>query len=377
MRSFWIASLLLAGLAFAQTRPAPTGPDKKEPSTIADDDDEKTQVFPASASKVGPDAPVLTIKGFCPSQAASTTTTSIKKSASPSLLSQQRCETIVTRAEFEALANAISPAMSLQVRRQLASAYPRMLVMAHQAELRGLDKTARFAQLQRFSNLQILGQEMVREIQEESSKLPDSVIQDYYRNNPAPFEQADLERILVPNKRRTQPLPEGQANDSAVKAQQKEAEDEMAKEARTLRARAATGEDFAKLQHEAFETAGIGNAVSTIRLEKVRRTNLPSSHAVVFDLKPGEVSQVFTDASGNYIYKLAGRELKPLDEVRDEIRNTLQSQNLQEAMQKIRGSFTTDTNEDYFGPGGSAVSAPGAPANAGHSPDDHLPPKRD
>lgn len=248
--------------------------------------------------------------------------------------------------------------------------------MAHQAELRGLDQTPHFARLQQFSNLQILSQEMVRKIQEESSRLPESVIEDYYRNHPAPFEQADLDRLLVPNRRRAQPMPEGRANDSEVKAQQKEAEDEMAKEARNLRSRAAAGEDFTKLQQEASEAAGIGNAVSTTRLEKVRRTNLPPSHAVVFDLKPGEVSPVFTDASGNYIYKLVSKELKPLAEVKDEIKNTLQGQKMQDAMQKIRESFTTDTNEDYFGPG-AAASAPAAPANPGHSPGSHAPSKPD
>jgi PPIC-type PPIASE domain len=367
MRSFWIASLLLAGLAFAQTSPAPTG--KKSLSAAADDDDD-APLLPPSASTVALDAPVLTIKGFCPTQTAGSTPNTATKESPRS----PRCETVVTRAEFEALANAISPTMGLQVRRQLAEAYPRILVMAHEADLLGLGATSRFSELQRFSTDQLLSQEMARHIQEESSKLPESAIEDYYRDNPAPFEQADLQRLLVPNRKHGQTPSQGQANSPAAKDQQKQAEDEMSKLAKSLRERAAAGEDFSKLQHEAFEAAGIGGAGTSTSLKKVRRESLPTSQASVFDLKPGEVSQVFIETSGDYIYKLVWKQEKPLAEVRDEIRSTLQTQRVQDGMRKIRASFTTDTNKDYFG---APVPAPAAetPPNADRHPDLNAAPK--
>jgi parvulin-like peptidyl-prolyl isomerase len=69
----------------------------------------------------------------------------------------------------------------------------------------------------------------------------------------------------------------------------------------------------------------------------------------VFDLKPGEVSQVLTDASGHYIYKLDSKEVQPLDSVKVEIKNKLQSQNTQDALKQIQDSFATDMNDAYFG----------------------------
>jgi hypothetical protein len=59
--------------------------------------------------------------------------------------------------------------------------------------------------------------------------------------------------------------------------------------AESLRARAAAGEDFAKLQKEAFEAAGMKMDSPTVTMPKVRRTGLPPAHAAVFDLKVGEV----------------------------------------------------------------------------------------
>jgi hypothetical protein len=302
-----------------------------------DDDDEAPQ---AAAAQVAPDAPVLTIKGFCPDQASNSTN---KPDATG-------CQTVVTRAEFEKLANAISPTMKPRVRLQLANAYPRLLVMAHDAEQRGLDKTARVAELQRFSRLQILSQEMVREIQQDAANLSDTVIEDYYRNNSSTYERASFERILVPIRKQTDSSPKEKVSDATLKAQQAEAEEAMTKEANELRVRAAAGEDFTKLQQAAYDAAGIKTTATAPELKKIRRSNFPTTHLSVFDLKEGEVSQVISDASGHYIYKLDSKELIPLAEVKEEIKATLQSRNVQEAMRKVQDSFSTEMNPEFFGP---------------------------
>jgi hypothetical protein len=221
--------------------------------------------------------------------------------------------------------------------------------MAHNAERLGLDKTQRVADLQRFSRLQILAQEMVREIQEESAKVPEKNIADYYEKNKATFEQATLERIFIPTRKRTEPLQKDKADQAAINAQQKEAEDAMTQEANALRARAVAGEDFNKLQNEAFAAAGIKTSTSARNLDHMRRTSVPPTHQTVFDLSAGQVSAVITDASGHYIYRLDSKELLTLDAVESEIKSKLSTQNTQAAMKKIQDSFTTDMNDDYFG----------------------------
>src|SRR5579863_7823068 len=87
-----LVSLLLGTLTWGQQiTPRPTVPPESRPA-LTDNDDQEA---PASASKIAPDAPVLTIRGLC-AQTPST------KNAS-----NQTCETIITRAQFENLADAI------------------------------------------------------------------------------------------------------------------------------------------------------------------------------------------------------------------------------------------------------------------------------
>ena len=142
------------------------------------------------------------------------------------------------------------------------------------------------------------------------------------------------------------------AKEAADKAKQEQGEQELTKLAEGLRERAAAGEDFTKLQKEAFEAAGIKMDSPTVNLPKVRRTGLPPAHAAVFDLKVGEVSAVIADNGGHYVYKVVSKEVLPLDQVGDEIRNSLKTQRMKEMMDKYANSYHAETNEAYFGPPG-------------------------
>jgi hypothetical protein len=114
----------------------------------------------------------------------------------------------------------------------------------------------------------------------------------------------------------------------------------------------------------------------TVSMPKVRRTGLPPAHAAVFDLKPGEVSVVYSDAGGYSVYKMVSKEPVPLDQVKEEIRGTLRTQRLRDAMDKVQNSFKTETNEAYFGPAGPGgmrqppprIPRPTAPGAPGQSP---------
>ena len=249
--------------------------------------------------------------------------------------------------------------MSLQVRRQLATAYPRLVLMAHEAQKRGLDKQPRFQEMMAFARLQILSQQLNRALQEQASQVPEKEIEQYYHDNPAGFEQATLQRILVPRNKQIE-VPKDDRKDTKKEdtspAQQKAAEEAMIAEANKLRARATGGEDFEKLQKEAFEFAGLKANPPSSNIGKVRRTTLPPSQASAMDLKSGEVSQVITDPSGHYIYKMVSREVQPLEQVKDEIRNTLQNQKMRDTMQSIQQSATPELNDAYFG---ASPSVPG------------------
>jgi hypothetical protein len=234
--------------------------------------------------------------------------------------------------------------------------------MSSAAEKRGLDKNARFAEMMNFARMQILSQELSRALQDESTKVTDSEIEDYYKKNESSYVQASLARIFVPRAKQPVPAaakPKAGATAPAkplppqppTPAQQKANEAAMKKTADTLHERAVAGEDPDKLQKEAYTAAGLpGNAPNT-KMEKVRRTTLPVSQQSVMDLKPGEVSAVIADPnSGYYIYKLLSKETLSLDAAKVEIRNAISSQRYRDSMQAFQSPSNIDLNDAYFGP---------------------------
>jgi peptidyl-prolyl cis-trans isomerase C len=332
----WLLGFVLVCGALAQigaTQTAQTAVPKQgssqsaNPPQQADQDDE--QPPRQSTPEIPMDAPVLTIKGYCS-----------EKKAGAASSPDSSCQTIVTRAQFEALAAAIQPTMNPAVKRQLASLYPRLLVMAHQAESEGLDKEPRYQQMMLYTRMQILSQALTRKLQEESAKLSQAEMEDYYQKNRDMFQVYTLQRLIVPLHK--------QSAATTVSGAAQEADAEMTQLAEKLRGRAAAGEDFIKLQKEAFDAAGITVAAPNTTMSKMRRASIPSAHAAVLELKPGEVSPLLSDSGGHYIYKLDAREQLTLEQVREEVRGTLSEQKTKEALDKIEKSFTAETNEAYF-----------------------------
>jgi hypothetical protein len=308
---------------------------------------------------VAPTDPVITVSGVCAD--ASKTGDS--------------CKTVITKEQFEKLANSLQPNMTPPVRRQLATAYARMLVMSAEAEKRGLDKRPQFDETLRFARMQILSQQLTRDLQEESQKVPDVDIEKYYKENAGAYDEATLLRIFIPKSKQIPPpklaAPAAKAGTAAAKAKEKPidpaarekaAQEAMTKVAADLRARAVNGEDFEKLQKEAFVSAGLKSSAPPTKMDKVRQTTLPLSHKSVIDLKPGEVSAVIDDPSGHYIYKLVSKQTLSLDAVKPEIRNTMSSQRYRDAMQPFQAS--PDLNHAYFG----EIKNPALPLRPGQPP---------
>ena len=344
MRFQYLACLLLAGLAYGQVAPPATPP---AASAVPDK---------APEINAGPDDPVITLKGVC----------------ADSSLQGDACKTVITRAQFEKIAEAMQPGMPPAMRRNLANSYARALKMSVAAETRGLAKGPRFDEKISLARISILSQELNGALREDANQVPDSELDDYYKKNTASYEQATFARIFVPRAKQipsvvtpkagATPGTKTTATQPPTAAQRKAAEDAMTKVARDLRARAAKGEDPDKLQQEAYAAAGLtGNGPNTL-MEKVRGATLPANHRAVMDLKPGEVSEVISDPNGpHYIYKLVSKETLALDAVKAEIRGLISSQRYRDSMQGFQSDI--DLNDAYFGPSRNPATPP-APKGA-------------
>lgn len=342
VRFQYLACLLLASLAYGQATRLAT------PLTTTNR---------APEVKVGPNDPVITVNGFC---------------ADP-VQQSNSCNTVVTRAQFEKLIEALQPGMSLSLRLKVANAYANNLRMSAAAKKLGLDKTPAFEEEMQFARMQLLSQDLVQTLRTEANNIGDADIEDYYKKNKSSYEQATLARIFVPPAKqiieaRKEHVDSSSAGAQSVvmpnadaktdtkmsatqqtEAQEKAAEDAVAKFAADLRTRAANGEDPDKLQFVAYRAAGLSGTTFNTKMEKVRRAMLPARHEMVLDMKPGEVSEVFSDPEGAYfIYKMISKEMLTLDEVKTDIRAAISNQRYRDSMKSFQGDVVFD--DDYFNP---------------------------
>lgn len=363
---------LFTSLALAQTSPqqrsdAPSG--LPEHQRHEDDDDPP----PDSAASVLPDSPVITIEGFCDhplgasassgratEQESPAAEVAKKKLGGSSVGSESStCKTVVTKAQFERMVEALNPQMAGPARRQLAESYPRLLLFANKARELGLDQSPRFAEAMRFASIQLLTQRLNRYFEEQAANISDSDVEKYYKANAIRFERATLLRIFIPKQtRQTENATSGEHSSKVIDSPMLPVADE-------IRARAAAGEDFQQLQKEAFEAAGLASGSPSVSTGKIAAAGLPLSQQKVFELEPGEVSDVIAETSGYYIYKVVSKQMVPLAQASKEIRKSITSERVQDATALLIKSIKPELDPMYFGaapgtgrPSGRRVSKP-------------------
>jgi hypothetical protein len=307
-------------------------------------------------SKVPPDAAVITINGVCDKSAAATAD----------------CKTVITREQFEKVINSIQPNMQKAQQKQFATRYVNVVLLANKAHELGLDKGPAFDEQMYLARLQILARLGGEQLQKDASKVSDQEIADYYSAHGGDFRTISYDKIYVPKQKQLDTTGQ-KPNDPDGQKKRESSEAAMKDEADKLRTRAAAGEDFSKLQQEAYDLAGMKLKANNTPVEKVRKTALPPTDAAIFDLKKGEVSQVFNDPQGYMIYKVEDFQDQPLADVREEVSRTLQNEKVKKASEALQKTAASDTAYDdaYFGTPASApptLRNPGEPAPAKQAP---------
>jgi hypothetical protein len=317
--------LILGGIAWGQNSVPATGAAPKPPAI-------QTLQPSSEPQPIAPDAAVITLQGVCDK-------TEIK--------SQADCKTIVTKAEFEKIADALDPNMAAVVRRRFAMQYARALTLAARAHELGLDQGQKYEELVALARIQALAQLTTRTLQEKATQVSAREIEDYYQKNLDAFQEATLERVFVP---RNKQLPPSKVKLTEAASQKRVAEGEtvMKAKAETLRARAIKGEKLEALQAEAFQSAGLQSSPPTTQLGVLRSTSLPPNHQSVFELRAGEISPLILESTGYYFYKMDEKKAVPIETAREDIRRTLAGQRMQEYAQELDHSSKTTLNENYF-----------------------------
>ncbi len=341
-----LACVLLTGVALGQAnsepvlKPRVNTPVQDLPSAAAD-------------QKVSPDAPVITIQGVC-------------DKGTPAA----DCKTVITRAEFEKTVNALQPNMPKPQQKQFATRYVAALVLAQRAHALGLDRGPDFDEQLQLQRLQLLARLAGENMQKEAANVSDAEIEAYYTQHSNDFQSISYDKLYIAKAKQADVAAQKPTGPDAQKSREA-SEAAMKEEADKLRARAAAGEDFVKLQQDAYDFAGqkLKAQADSVRVNNVSKAHFPPSDASVFDLKVREVSPVLNNPQGYMIYKIEAKQAQPMADVRSDITRILQQQKLQAASQDLQKTATEKTTYDdsYFAvPAAPSLKNPGdaAPSTA-------------
>lgn len=312
----------------ANSSQLPTGPQAKPSNSPSD------SVVPATAT-------VITIEGLCDTPAPSLS----KPATQPQLT--RPCRTQVSRADFEKLLSKVAPPNpNPDIKKRVADTYASLLTMAKEGDKLGADKDPSFQEQLEIIKLQLKAQWLQRKIDAEASNISDADLKGYYDSNGSAYEEATLDRVFVPKT----PQPRSNTTAAGGLSNLTPAVDpqQLAQDARE---RLQKGDDPAKVQADVFQQQKSPATPPQTKREHVRRgtTLPPTEEPKIFALKPGEVSDVISDAIGYSVYKMGEKKQMPFDAVKNDIKTVLVTQRMKDRLTAITNSTKTELNPDYFG----------------------------
>jgi parvulin-like peptidyl-prolyl isomerase len=331
-QEYWFNLAQASSLSKSGTPQKKTVEDQSQPSTSME-------------SSVRPEDAVITLHGVC------------SKSAGSTQEKDESCKTVVSRREFEFLANSINlggKPISMGARQNLAKTYAQYLVYEQPAKKAGLEDTEQYAEIMRWLRLRMLTDLLRQEIVEEYRTPSEAEVARYYQEHVAEFERVHVARILIP---RNASFP----GDEKSEGEKLEREKSLLAIASEARQRALKGDDPEQIQKDAYSVLGLGAAPPTDLGKQARKDFVAEESAELFSLKPGDVSRLEKELASYVIYKIIGRETLAENEVKEQISREISRQRIEKANQAITQSVQPEYNERYFGPPAPDVPMPGMP----------------
>ena len=279
----------------------------------------------AEPASLRPEDPVLFVHGACDASKVPT----------------GDCTVSVSRQEFDNLVDILSKGRqaTLAVKNHFARTYAELLALDAAAKEIGIDNSPEYLTTMRWLQAKTLADMLRRRLEKESGTVSEAEIAAYYREQLQRFEEVRLSRLVLPK------------NKFAADGQQN-AEQTARRIAADLRERAAQGEDFARLQKEAYEALGFSGLPPATDMGNRRRAALPAGVIEeMFLLRPGEVSTVEDETHCFVIYKVEAKRALPEEQVKEEITREVAKEKLERSLKSIKERIRTELNETYFGEG--------------------------
>lgn len=264
------------------------------------------------------------------------------------------CQTKLTREQFEKRYRTIytgprrpnerPPNASIR-----AEQFVRTLAYSNEARKEGIDKDPDFQQELQEVEMQLLSTALQKKLKAEAANPPDQALQDYYDKNSKRYEELTVRSVFIPRPPRSKaaqaaPTPEGAAPWA-------EGEDvETQKIGDEARRQMVAGVDLDKVQQTVYAaTKSTEQNHSTQPATWRRNPVIPASEeAMLFALKPGEVSPPVPNGSGLTIYRLESKRMIPLAEVIKEVKALYQMDHVQVQLSTILENAHPVLNKEYF-----------------------------
>lgn len=357
-----LAILFLTSAMMAQT--APTAPAKKPAG-------QKPATSKAAAPKVetglSDDSPVLFVPGLCniPATAPVPATPIAPKPGAPP---QAKCMRQVSKKQFEALVKGLGPRAANADPMKIAEFYARALVIENQVRKLNLEQTDPDLREELWmARTGALGQALHRHFEKQFSNIPDSEIQAYYDKHKTEFEEATIQRVVIPKppqpaKTVTTPGKDEKAPESpsASKSATTPATPEqpyaekiaaLKTTAEKMLERAKGGEDIAKLQKEAWTASALKGDAPDVEPVAIHHNMLPPAHdQKVFALQPGQFTELIEEPNAFMFYKVTAKRTIPVADAKNDIKQALANEREDALVNKIFSESQPVLNPAYFQP---------------------------
>ncbi len=324
--SFLSTGLLLATLAWGQTKPAtPAATPVKPPATTpapaappADATHAAAAASAATSAAVPADTVVLTIG-----------TEKITKAEFEQIFQQ-----VVSQMPPERRGAAQDP----QARRQLAEQLAELKALAQEARRLKIDQTPEAKTQMAMRDDQLIAGMLYQQISKDTKPSP-ADLQAYYDGHKNEWETVTARHILI----RFKGSPVG------LKDGEKDLTDEEAlAKAKDLRAKIVAGGDFAALAKAESDDVGSGANGGSLG-EFTRGRMVPPFDEAAFTLKVNDVSEPVKTQFGYHVIQVTKHDTKKMDDVKNEIADKVGPEMAQKSVEAIRDKASITFDQSYFG----------------------------
>jgi len=233
-------------------------------------------------------------------------------------------------------------------KRAFAENLVQMKLLSNEAVKENLDKQPQVQDQLKFQREDLLARTMFMHYQE-TAKVDDAAVQQYYQSHSGEFETVKASHILIRVKGAPMPAAAGKTELT---------DEEALAKAQAVRKRVVGGEDFAAVaKAESDDTGSAQNGGSLGEFHHGQM--VPPFEQAAFSMKPGDISEPVKTPFGYHIIKVEAHTTRPLADVKPEIEKKLRPDIARKQLEALRSSTAVQFDDAYFGP---ATAAPAAPA---------------